>query len=170
MKKILTLVLLLFLTSTGFTWPFIKPRPKPTPVPTVVVEPKPTFNGGRELLGQIKKELLDAKEENRKLKVYLDSAKQEIITAKTKTDEVQKAADSLKEWGNIQQAEAQKFMEKYNSAVVRYHRLKLIAALIAAAGGVLLGLQFMNFAPPPYNLLVPVGGAGLFGSLIWIFF
>jgi hypothetical protein len=60
-------------------------------------------------------------------------------------------------------------MEKYNNAVKRYHRLKAIAALIAAAVGVLLGLQIMGFVPPPYSLLVPVGGAGLFAALVWFF-
>jgi hypothetical protein len=60
-------------------------------------------------------------------------------------------------------------MEKYNNAVKRYHKLKLIAALIAAAGGVLLGLQFMNLAPPPYNIGVPVGAAALFAALVWFF-
>jgi hypothetical protein len=33
----------------------------------------------------------------------------------------------------------------------------------------LLGLQFMTFVPPPYNLLVPIGGAGLFATLVWVF-
>jgi glycosyltransferase involved in cell wall biosynthesis len=97
------------------------------------------------------------------------SAIEQTKQAEAKTFEVQKSADTLKEWGMIQQAEAQKFMDKYNNAVKRYHRLKMIAALIAAAVGVLLGLQFMNLVPPPYNLGVPVGAAALFVSLVWFF-
>jgi hypothetical protein len=27
----------------------------------------------------------------------------------------------------------------------------------------------MGFVPPPYSLLVPVGGAGLFAALVWFF-
>jgi hypothetical protein len=45
----------------------------------------------------------------------------------------------------------------------------MIAALIAAAGGVLLGLQFMNLAPPPYSFGIPVGAAALFAALVWFF-
>jgi hypothetical protein len=171
MKYILPLIAILFLTQTVQAWPFGKKEPKPQPTPIVVAKPtpKPTINEGREIVKGITAELKAAKEENTKLKASLDKALQQTKTAEAKTVEVQKSADALKEWGVIQQAEAQKFMEKYNKAVKRYHRLKLIAALIAAAGGVLLGLQFMNLAPPPYNLGVPVGAAALFAALVWFF-
>lgn len=167
MKYILTLLFILFFTTTGQAWPFGKKEPKPTPTPTVVK--KPTVQDGRQLVKELSVELRSAKEENSKLKNSLSKASEQIKQAEAKTFEVQKAADALKEWGIIQQAEAQKFMEKYNKAVKRYHRLKMIAALIAAAGGVLLGLQFMNLAPPPYNLGVPVGAAALFAALVWFF-
>jgi hypothetical protein len=58
-------------------------------------------------------------------------------------------------------------MEKFEKAIKRYHRLKMIAALIAAAAGVFVGLQFMNLVPPPYNFGVPIGGAALFAALVW---
>jgi hypothetical protein len=171
MKYILTIIAVLFLTSTVQAWPFGKKEPKPQPTPAAVVKPtpKPTINEGREIVKGIAAELKAAKEENTKLKASLDKALLQTKNAEAKTVEVQKSADALKEWGVIQQAEAQKFMEKYNSAVKRYHRLKAIAALIAAAVGVLLGLQIMGFVPPPYSLLVPVGGAGLFAALVWFF-
>jgi hypothetical protein len=171
MKYILPVIAVLFLTSTGQAWPFGKKEPKPQPTPVAVAKPtpKPTINEGREIVKGITVELKAAKEENTKLKASLDKALQQTQTAEARTLEVQKSADALKEWGVIQQAEAQKFMEKYNSAVKRYHRLKAIAALIAAAVGVLLGLQIMGFVPPPYSLLVPVGGAGLFAALVWFF-
>lgn len=174
MKKILAIIIVLsFITSTGMAWPFGKKEPKPQPTPTAVVKPsptpKPTIQDGRLIAKEIAAELRAAKEENTKLKSSLTKATEQVTKAEAKTLEVQKAADALKEWGIIQQAEAQKFMEKYNNAVKRYHRLKLIAALIAAAGGVLLGLQLMNFAPPPYNLGVPVGAAALFAALVWFF-
>ncbi len=173
MKYILPVIAVLFLTSTVHAWPFGKKEPKPQPTPAAVAKPsptpKPTISEGREIVKGIAAELKAAKEENTKLKASLDKALQQTKNAEAKTIEVQKSADALKEWGVIQQAEAQKFMEKYNSAVKRYHRLKAIAALIAAAVGVLLGLQIMGFVPPPYSLLVPVGGAGLFAALVWFF-
>jgi hypothetical protein len=171
MKKLLTTILLLtFLASTSMAWPFKKlPTPQPTPVAVAKPTPKPTIQDGRDLAKGIVGELKAAKEENTKLKTSLDKAVEQTKQAEAKTFEVQKSADTLKEWGMIQQAEAQKFMDKYNNAVKRYHRLKMIAALIAAAVGVLLGLQFMNLVPPPYNLGVPVGAAALFASLVWFF-
>lgn len=171
MKKLLPILLLLCFMSTGMAWPFGKKEPKPTPTPAAVAKPtpKPTISGSREIVKQIAAELKAAQEENSKLKISLDKALNKVKTAESQTVEVQKSADALKEWGIIQQAEAQKFMEKYNNAVKRYHRLKAIAAVIAAAVGVMLGLQFMSLVPPPYNLGIPVGGAALFASLVWFF-
>lgn len=174
MKKLLPIIFILsFVTSTSYAWPFGKKEPKPKPTPVAVVKPaptpKPTISGGRELVKEIATELKAAKEENTRLKASLDKANKEVTKAQSQIVEVQKAADALKEWGIIQQAEAQKFMEKYNNAVKRYHRLKMIACIIAAAAGVFLGLQFMNLAPPPYNFGVPVGAAALFAALVWFF-
>jgi hypothetical protein len=167
MKKYLTILIFLSITSGAMAWPFGKkdPKPKPTPVAT----PKPTISEGRELVRGIAAELKAAKSENAKLKINLSNVSVKLQQAEARTADVQKSADALKEWGVIQQAEAQKFMEKYNNAVKRYHRLKLIAAIIAAAGGVLLGLQFMNLAPPPYNLGIPAGAAAIFAALVWFF-
>lgn len=175
MKRILAIIIVLsFVTTTGMAWPFGKKRePKPQPIPVAVVKPsptpKPTIADGRQLVREIAAELKSAKEENTRLKASLDKANKEVTKAQTQTVEVQKAADALKEWGIIQQAEAQKFMEKYNNAVKRYHRLKAIAAVVAAAAGVLLGLQFMALVPPPYNLGLPIGAAALFSALVWFF-
>ena len=132
MKKTLTTILLLtLLASTSLAWPFNKqPTLQPTPVAVVKPTPKPTIQDGRDLAKGIVAELKTAKEENTKLKTSLDKAVEQTEQAESKTLEVQKSADTLKEWGMIQQAEAQKFMEKYNNAVKRYHRLKVIAAFI----------------------------------------
>jgi hypothetical protein len=171
MKKYLTILLLLTLTSGAMAWPFGKREPKAKPTPSAVAKPtpKPTISDGRVLVRDIAAELRFARDENNKLKNSLANATRKLEQAETKTVEVQKAADALKEWGIIQQAEAQKFMEKYNNTVKRYHKLKLIAAIIAAAGGILLGLQFMNLAPPPYNFGIPIGAAALFAALVWFF-
>lgn len=171
MKKYLPILILLAITSSSMAWPFGKkePKPQPTPVATPKPTPKPTIQEGREIVKGIAAELKVAKDENTKLKTSLANATTKLQQAEAKTAEVQKSADALKDWGILQQAEAQKYFEKYTKAVKRYHRLKLIAAIIAAAGGVLLGLQFMNFAPPPYNIGVPVGAAALFAALVWFF-
>ena len=171
MKKILPIITLICLISTGYTWPFKKKEIKPTiqQSQTEVVKVKPTIQDGRNLVKEISVELKVAKDENIKLKNNLEKAAQKLQQAELKIQEVQKAADSLKQWGIEQQAEAQKYFDKYTKAVKRYHRLKWIAAIIAAAVGVLLGLQFMNLAPPPYNLGVPVGAAALFAALVWFF-
>jgi hypothetical protein len=173
MKKILLFLIIFGITSTGMAWPWDKKDPKTKPVPTAVVKPaptpKPTLQDGRQLVREIAAELKAAQVENLRLKDSLSKAGEKIKQAEFRTTEVQKSADALKEWGIIQQAEAQKFMEKYNNAVKRYHRLKMIAALIAAAAGVFIGLQFMNLVPPPYNFGVPIGGAALFAALVWFF-
>lgn len=171
MKKLLPLVILLVLTGTSFGQ-FWKPKPKakPSPTPVLVEKSKTPVQDAKEIIKELKSELNIAKSENTKLKSNLNMANENIKKGFLEIDKLKKDIDTLKEWGVVQQAEAQKWLEKYNNAIKRYHRLKWIAAIIAAAGGVFLGLQFMGFVPPPYNLLVPVGAAGLFGTLVWIFF
>jgi peptidoglycan hydrolase CwlO-like protein len=173
MKKILPLLILIVLSSSSFGQ-FWKPKAKATPTPakppvTVVEKSKNPIQEAKALVKELQNELTVAKTENTKLKNNLNQANENVKKGFLEITKLNEEINALKEWGVIQQAEAQKFMEKYNSAVKRYHRLKIIAAIIAAAGGVLLGLQFMNLAPPPYNLGIPVGGAALFAFLVWIF-
>jgi Skp family chaperone for outer membrane proteins len=172
MKKLLTIIFILSFVSSGMAWPWDKKPVVKTeikkPVP-VKVETGSSLQQAKQVIKELNAELNAAKSENAKLKTNLENANKKVDEAKSNTAIVQKQADALKEWGIQKQQEAFKWLEKYNNAIKRYHRLKWIAAIIAAAGGVLLGLQFMNFVPPPYNLLVPIGGAGLFASLIWIF-
>jgi acyl-CoA synthetase (NDP forming) len=172
MKKLLLILCVFSFTATGFGQ-FWKPKPKPTPVPVRLAEPVNSLTNNlqeaRKIIKELNSELVLAKSENAKLKTNLTNANKTIANAEQNLATVQKQADSLKEWGVQKQKEAFEWLEKYNNSVKRYHRLKWIAAIIAAAGGVLLGLQFMAFAPPPYNLFIPIGGAGLFGALVWIF-
>jgi acyl-CoA synthetase (NDP forming) len=172
MKKLLLVLCLLSFATTSFGQ-FWKPKPKPTPVPVRVAEPvKSPMNNlqeARKIIKDLNFELVSAKSENAKLKTNLANANKTVVEAEKSVATVQKQANSLKEWGVQKQKEAFEWLEKYNNAVKSYHRLKWIAAIIAAAGGVLLGLQFMAFAPPPYNLFIPIGGAGLFGALVWFF-
>jgi hypothetical protein len=168
MKKLLLIILLVLpLTSFGQFW---KPKAKPTPTPVLVEKSKSPIQDAKQLVKELRSELKMAKDENTKLKNSLTNATKELNTSFTQINTLKKDIETLKEWGIIQQAESQKWLEKYNNSIKRYHRLKWIAAIVAAAAGVLLGLQFMAFAPPPYNLFIPIGGAGLFGTLVWIFF
>ena len=175
MKKILPIIIILCLSSSAMAWPWNKKEKKEVvttkPVATVVVQKnnKTSIQEAREIIKELNSELKSAKSENARLKNNLANANTKVAEAVNNVSVVQKQADALKDWGVQQQQEAFKWFEKYTDTVKRYHRLKLIAALIAAAGGVLLGLQFMAFVPPPYNLLIPIGGAGLFATLIWMF-
>ena len=169
MKKIILFITLMFLANASFAFPFFKPRPKPSPTPVAVEKSKVPIQDAKKIVQELKSELNVAKSENNRLKNSLVKANTTVKESFDKIIKLNKDIDALKEWGVIQQAEASKWLEKYNKAIKRYHRLKWIAAIIAAAGGVLLGLRFMNFVPPPYSILVPIGGAGVFGALIWIF-
>lgn len=173
MKKILAIfIIFTFVTSAGMAqikWPWDKrPKPAPTPVQVEVKKDPATISNAREIIKELNAELQNAKAQNTKLKDNLERANASVASAQLETQKVQDAADKLKEWGVVQQAEKFKWMEKYEKAVKRYHRLKMIAALIAAAAGVFVGLQFMNLVPPPYNFGVPIGGALLFSTLVWL--
>jgi hypothetical protein len=171
MKTILTLLILCLLSSTtlaGIKWPWSKKEPvKPVPVKVEVKKEPATINNARQVIKELNSELQTAKQQNIKLKDNLDRANVKVASAEKEVLIVKEAIEKLKEWGVVQQAEKFKWMEKYEKAVKRYHRLKMIAAVIAAAAGVFLGLQLMKLVPPPYNIGVPVGGAILFSSLVW---
>lgn len=174
MKKILPLILILTMTSTGFCWPFGKknPQPKPSPTPVVSVT-KATPSSGKNILEQLKSELIGAKKSNASLQSSLEKAKAEIEKAKEETVAAQKAADALKEWGIIQQAEAQKYFEKYTATIKRYHKLKNIAAIVAGAFGAMLGMWCMRLVPPvyaAYAFTLPIAGAILAFGAVWMFF
>lgn len=172
MKKFLPIVLFLILNSTGYSqFNWFKPKPKaPQSQTAVVVEKSRTpIQDAKQIIKELESELTVAKTENSKLKDNLANANANLKESFLQIDKLKKDIETLKEWGVVQQAEAQKWLEKYTNAIKRYHRLKWIAAIIAGAVGILLGLQIMGFVPPPYSLLVPIGGAGLFASLVWIF-
>lgn len=156
-------------SNAGIKWPWTK-KPQPVPVQTVTeIKKEPaSINNARQVIKELNSELQNAKSQNSKLRDNLDRANKKVASAESEIQLVKQAAEKLKEWGIVQQAEKFKWMEKYEKAVKRYHRLKIIAALIAAAAGVFLGLQFMNLVPPPYNFGVPIGGAFLFSTLVWL--
>jgi len=174
MKRLTLILIMLFAvvgTSNAQLFKFGKPKPTPTPVPVAEVVQKPenptSVQQARQVIKELNAELTSARVENEKLKLNLEDAGRRVADAEQGTLNVQKQADALREWGIIQQAEAHRFIERYNNAVKRYHRLKIIAAVIASLGGVLLGVQFMALTPPPYNLFIPVIFSGIFAALVW---
>jgi hypothetical protein len=172
MKYILPLIMVCFLANSsiaGINWPWNKKESKSAPVVNVEKKKAPaTINNARQVIRELNSELQTAKQQNIKLKDNLDRANAKVVAAEKETLIVKAAIEKLKEWGIVQQAEKFQWMEKYEKAIKRYHRLKMIAALIAAAAGIFVGLQFMNLVPPPYNFGVPIGGALLFSSLVWL--
>lgn len=173
MKKLLAyLILLSFITAPAMAWPWENWNKKPFEKKQEQLQPtpKPTINEGKQLTGQLIITLNEAKEENARLRESLVKIGKDLETAKLETQVVQKKADDLREWGTAQYTRAENLQQKLDAAIARYHRLKGIAAAIAAAIGILIGLQFMNLAPPPYNFLVPLGSAALFAGLVWTYF
>jgi hypothetical protein len=170
MKKIITFIIFIILANTGYSqFGLFKPKPKPSPTPVVEVKSDNPIQDAKKIIQELKFELNSVKSENEKLKTNLVNANNSVKKGFDDIGKLNKDIDALKKWGVIQQAEAQRWLERYNKAVKRYHKLKWIASIIAAGGGILLGLRFMAFVPPPYNILLPIGGAGLFGILVWIF-
>jgi hypothetical protein len=151
--------------------PKLKPKPAPAPVAEEIQKPESntSIQQARQAIRELNIELTSARTENEKLKLNLEDASRRIVVAEQGTLNVQKQADALREWGIIQQAESHRFIERYNNAVKRYHRLKIIAAVIAGLGGILFGMQFMALTPPPYNLFTPVLFSGTFAALVWFF-
>jgi hypothetical protein len=175
MKKLLTIVFILSLASTGMTWPWDKkPVAKPEvkkPVPAKV-ETGSSLQQARQVIKELGSELNSAKSENTKLKNNLANANKKVAEAEASIATVQKQADTLKAWGIQKQNEAFEWLEKYTNAVKRYHRLKMIAAVVAGLFGAMLGMWAMRFVPPiyaAYAMALPIAGAGLAAGALWIF-
>ncbi len=179
MKKSATLIILLIISSTGLAWPWNgKPLSGPlagqTPAPAAVAvtPPQNPINDARAVVRELNAELKIAKSENTKLKNNLDLANGDLKNSFVLIERLNKDITSLKEWGVVQQAEAQKWLSSYTKAVKRYHRLKNIAAGVAGLFGLIVGIWLMGFVPPMYSayaLLLPVAGAGVAASALWIF-
>lgn len=171
MKKIiLFLFILCFVCSTSMAWwPWSKKQSvEQIPQPQAEVQKDPaTISNARQLIKELNTELQNTKNQNNKLKENLINANKKIESGRLEIEKIQKIADALKEWGVTQQTEKFYWMEKYNKSIARYHQLKAIAATLAAVAGIFLGLRFMVLIPPPYNLALPVGLAGLLASLVW---
>jgi len=175
MKKIITFLIILFVSLHGayaFPWPFAKKdsKPKTTVVVEKKVEQKPTLSSGRDILKQLKSELVSAKDENLKLKATIKRLNDEAIKAKNEAIKVQLEVIELEKWAAVKQAVAEKYKNQYEQTLKRYHRLKMLVTFLIGGVGVFVGLQLMSLVPPPYNLGVPVVGGLLFAILSWLIF
>jgi hypothetical protein len=177
-RLILILIILSFVTSSGMALPWFTPKPKPTPspVPVQIEQPKDvvSISNARTLIKELNGELTNIKFLNSNLQDNLKRANEKIASANDEIVKLNTAITNLTEWGVgwqskaiVVQAELAKEKQDHEATKGRYHRAKIILAILAAAAGVFLGLQFMNLVPPPYNFLVPAGGAGLFAALVW---
>lgn len=142
------------------------------PAPTPALSKQDILNEVKLKVGKLDTELKNAKQENTSLKNSLENAKQEVAAAKLETQTVQKNADSLKAWGVEQQNQAFEWMNKYTAAVKRYHRLKLVAALVSAVAGAMVGMYCMRLVPTvyaAYAFALPIAGAVLAFGAVWMF-
>jgi len=176
MKTILPLLILVLLSTSSFGQ-FWKPKPKATPTPTpvaVVSTNSPSsIQQARTVIKELNEELTAAKASNTDLKTKLDAANLKVKEAETNTQQVQKNADALKNWGLEQQNQAFQWMEKHTKTLKRYHRLKNVAAIVAALFGAMLGMYCMRLVPPvyaAYAFALPIAGAVLAFGAVWMFF
>jgi len=177
MKKLATLIILLIISSTGLAWPwngkpFCSRTTKSVSTQSLVAPSQNPINEARATVHELNGELKIGKIENIKLKNSLDLANGDLKSSFVLIEQLNKDITSLKEWGVVQQAQAQKWLSSYTNAVKRYHRLKNIAAGVAGLFGLMVGIWLMGFVPPMYStyaLLLPVAGAGAAASALWIF-
>lgn len=176
MKTLLPLLILITLSTSSFGqfWKSKpKPTPKPTPVAVVSTNNPSTIQQAKNVIKELNDELKAAKATNAELKANLDAANVKVKDAELNTQQVQKNADALKNWGIEQQNQAFQWMEKYTSTIKRYHKLKNIAAIVAGLFGAMLGMYCMRLVPPvyaAYAFALPIAGAILAFGGVWLFF
>ena len=176
MKKLIPFIILITLSSTSFGQ-FWKSKPKPAPTPkvtsAVVKTNTSSLQEAKNIIKELNSELTLAKNTNADLKTKLDTANNKVKEAEINTQQVQKNADALKNWGIEQQNQAFEWMEKYTKTIKRYHRLKNIAAIVAGLFGAMLGMYCMRLVPPvyaAYAFALPIAGAILAFGGVWLFF
>lgn len=174
MKTILSLLILTLLSTSSFGQ-FWKPKatPKPTPVAVVSTNTPSSVQQAKTIIKELNQELKSAKASNAELKTKLDAANTKVKEAEINTQQVQKNADVLKNWGIEQQNQAFQWMEKHTTTLKRYHRLKNIAAIVAGLFGAMLGMYCMRLVPPvyaAYAFALPIAGAILAFGSVWMFF
>jgi hypothetical protein len=177
MKTLLPFIILIILSTTSFGQ-FWKPKPKPSPTPVVITKTVSSSSSNplqeaKSVIKELNSELSSAKATNSELKSKLIAANNKVKEAEINTQQIQKNADALKDWGIEQQNQAFEWMEKYTKTIKRYHRLKNIAAIVAGLFGAMLGMYCMRLVPPvyaAYAFALPIAGAIMAFGAVWLFF
>lgn len=132
-----------------------------------------TISQARTLVKELNTELQEAKKENAILQTRLDNANKKVLEAETNTNQVQKNANALRDWGIDQQNQAFEWMSKHIKTLQRYHRLKTVASIVGGIFGLIFGLWGMRFVPPiyaAYAFALPIVCTTVAAGWVWIFF
>ncbi len=155
MKYLLTLIIFFSLVGTGFAQ-----------VPS-------TISQARSIIKELNTELQDAKRENTVLQTRLNNANDRVLEAEKNTNQVQKNADALRDWGIDQQNQAFEWMSKHTKTLQKYHRLKTVASIVGGIFGLMFGIFCMRFVPPvyaAYAFALPIACTVIAAGWVWVFF
>jgi septal ring factor EnvC (AmiA/AmiB activator) len=155
MKYLLTLIFFFSLAGTGFTQ-----------VPS-------TISQARSIIKELNTELQEAKRENTVLQTRLKNANDRVLEAEKNTNQVQKNADALRDWGIDQQNQAFEWMTKHTKTLQKYHRLKTVASIVGGIFGLMFGIFCMRFVPPvyaAYAFALPIACTVIAAGWVWVFF
>lgn len=132
-----------------------------------------TITQARVLIQELNTELQNAKRENTVLQTRLSNANDRVLEAESNTNQVQRNADALRDWGVEQQNQAFEWMSKHTKTLQRYHRLKTVASIVGGIFGFIFGIWCMRFVPPvyaSYAFALPIACTLISAGWVWIFF
>jgi hypothetical protein len=155
MKYLLPFIIFFSLAGTGFAQ-----------VPS-------TISQARTIIKELNTELQDAKRENTVLQTRLNNANDRVLEAEKNTNQVQKNADALRDWGIDQQNQAFEWMAKHTKTLQKYHRLKTVASIVGGIFGLMFGIFCMRFVPPvyaAYAFALPIACTVIAAGWVWVFF
>jgi predicted PurR-regulated permease PerM len=155
MKYLLTIIIFFSLIGAGFTQ-----------VPSTIAQ-------ARSIIKELNTELQDAKRENTVLQTRLNNANDRVLEAEKNTNQVQKNADALRDWGIDQQNQAFEWMAKHTKTLQKYHRLKTVASIVGGIFGLMFGIFCMRFVPPvyaAYAFALPIACTVIAAGWVWVFF
>jgi septal ring factor EnvC (AmiA/AmiB activator) len=155
MKYLLTIIIFFSLIGAGVTQ-----------VPSTIAQ-------ARSIIKELNTELQDAKRENTVLQTRLNNANDRVLEAEKNTNQVQKNADALRDWGIDQQNQAFEWMSKHTKTLQKYHRLKTVASIVGGIFGLMFGIFCMRFVPPvyaAYAFALPIACTVIAAGWVWVFF
>ena len=97
----------------------------------------------------------------REIQTDLDNEKAAHAEATKQTVVLQAQVDAVTRQAN-------KAIEDHAKILAKYHFLKLLASIIAAAAAIMIVLQFGTFIPPPYNFYLMAGAGIGAAAAVWI--